>query len=149
MSGVTVRPGTPEEARRLLEASHALMEKLYPSKSNHYLSIDALKTPDIRFLVAEIRAQLVGCGALAVRAGYGEIKSMFTDPEARAQGVGDAVLGALTELARAKGLPRLRLETGHTLSAAHRLYERHGFIRRGPFGDYAQDPISILMEKVL
>lgn len=149
MSGVTVRQCDPEEARGLLEASHALMEELYPSESNHYLSIDALKTPDIRFLVAEICVKVVGCGAVAVRTGYGEIKSMFTDPSARALGVGDAVLGAITDLARAEGLPRLRLETGHTLTAAHRLYERHGFIRRGPFGDYADDPISIFMEKVL
>ena len=40
---------------------------------------------------------------------------------------------------RAMGMTRLSLETGSTepFSAAVRLYEREGFARCGPFGDYA------------
>jgi putative acetyltransferase len=29
------------------------------------------------------------------------------------------------------------------------LYERAGYQRRGPFGDYSEDPLSIFMEKKL
>jgi putative acetyltransferase len=43
----------------------------------------------------------------------------------------------------------LRLETGDDLYPAHRLYRRHGFVERGPFGDYAEGPHSVFMEKRL
>ena len=149
MSGVRVSPGKPEEARALLEASHALMERLFPSESNHYLSLDELAVPSIRFFVARSGDDVVGCGAIALNDGYGEVKSMFTAESARGRGVADAVLSCLIDLARAERLPVVRLETGDTLHAAHRLYERHGFVRRGPFGAYPDDPISLFMEKIL
>ena len=146
---VQIRSVHPREAKELLEASHALMESLFPSESNHYLSLDELAVPEIRFLVAEDGNTLLGCGAVAIKPGYGEIKSMFTDPAARGKGVADAILSALTLAAEEEGLSALRLETGDSLDAAHRLYERHGFTRRGPFGDYPEDPLSIFYEKAL
>jgi putative acetyltransferase len=39
------------------------------------------------------------------------------------------------------------LETGIRQPEALGLYERLGFVRRGPFGDYAEDPLSVFMEK--
>ena len=146
---VQIRSAHPREAKELLEASHALMESLFPSESNHYLSLDELAVPEIRFLVAEDGNTLLGCGAVAIKPRYGEIKSMFTDPTARGKGVADAILSALTLAAEEEGLSALRLETGDSLDAAHRLYERHGFTRRGPFGDYPEDPLSIFYEKAL
>ena len=47
------------------------------------------------------------------------------------------------------GLPALRLETGVRQPAALRLYERAGYARRGPFGGYPDDPLSVFMEKLL
>jgi len=41
------------------------------------------------------------------------------------------------------------LETGNLLTAAIALYERAGFKRRGPFGDYPDAATSIFMEKPL
>lgn len=146
---IVVSPGRPDEARHLLEASHALMEDLFPSDSNHYLSFDELEAPNIRFLVARDGGVVNGCGALALKPGYGEVKSMFTAETARGRGVADAVLQALIDTARAEGLGVLRLETGNALHAAHRLYARHGFTPRGPFGDYPDDPLSLYFEKVL
>ena len=43
----------------------------------------------------------------------------------------------------------LRLETGIKQDAAIRLYESAGFHRRGPFGSYRDDPLSVFMEKPL
>ena len=139
----------PETARPLLEASHALMESLYPSESNHYLSLSELSAPNIRFLVAQEKDAVLGCGALAIKPGYGEVKSMFTARSARGRGVADAVLKDIIVIARNEGLAELKLETGNTLLAAHRLYERHGFQRCGPFGNYPSDPISFFYEKGL
>jgi ribosomal protein S18 acetylase RimI-like enzyme len=41
----------------------------------------------------------------------------------------------------------LRLETGIYQVEAIGLYERYGFQRRTPFGDYREDPFSIYFEK--
>jgi putative acetyltransferase len=43
----------------------------------------------------------------------------------------------------------LRLETGIKQDAAIHLYENAGFRRRGPFGSYRDDPLSVFMEKPL
>jgi putative acetyltransferase len=51
--------------------------------------------------------------------------------------------------ARGLGLGALKLETGDDLYPAHRLYRRHGFTDCGPFGDYAEGPHSVFMEKRL
>jgi len=50
---------------------------------------------------------------------------------------------------RQHGSARLMLETGNRQHEALRLYERHGFRRRGPFGDYVDDPHSVFMDKQL
>ena len=144
-----VEPGDPEEARALLEASHAMMLELFDPASNHFLSIDALRAPDIRFFVARLDGRVAGCAALAERPGYGEIKSMFVDPETRRAGVARRLMERLEAEARALGLSVLRLETGNLLEAAHALYARHGFSTRDPFGDYPAHPQSVFMEKRL
>jgi hypothetical protein len=45
--------------------------------------------------------------------------------------------------------PALMLETGPLQDRALALYERCGYRRRPPFGDYADDPFSVFMEKPL
>ena len=148
-AGLSIERGDPHEARSLLEASHAMMLELFTPDSNHFLSLDALAAPDISFFVARLDGETVGCGALAIRDGYGEIKSMFVDPDARGKGVAARLMGQLEAEALAQGLPMIRLETGNLLEAAHALYQRHGFAVRGPFGDYSAHPHSVFMEKRL
>jgi len=147
----TVELGNPRDAAAtaLLQASHALMQSLFPAESNHYLSVDALCTDDIRFFVAKVGGSVLGCGALALRDNYGEVKSMFVDPAARGSGLGIRLLKRIEEEAHKEDLPLLRLETGGKLHSAHKMYEGFGFIRRGPFGDYPDDPNSLFMEKPL
>ncbi len=148
---LTVAPADPRapEARALLEASHALLRSLYPREANHFLGAEALAAPDVRFFVARRGARALGCAALALRDGYGEVKSMFVGPEARRAGVGAALLARLEAEARGAGLALLRLETGTGLDAAHALYRRSGFADCGPFGAYAAHPLSVFMEKPL
>jgi putative acetyltransferase len=148
---VTVRKASPREAgaTALLQASHAYLQSLYPPEDNYFLSVDDLCVPSIAFFVAERDGVTLACGALATKDGYGEVKSMFTDPAARGTGTGALLMAALESEARAQGLPCMRLETGDDLYPAHRLYERHGFVRCGPFGDYAEGPHSVFMEKRL
>ena len=122
-TGLVIERGDPRapEAKALLEVSHALMQELFTPDANHFLSLDALAAPDIAFFVARLDGRTVGCGALAIRDGYGEIKSMFVDPETRRGGVAAGLIGRLEAEAIAHGLEMLRLETGNLLHAAQAL----------------------------
>jgi len=148
---IIIEKSDPREAQitALLEASHALMKSLFPAEDNHFLSIEALCTPDIHFFAAREDDQVLGTGALVLKGDYGEIKSMFTAPDARGKGIAAALLRQLEDEARALGLSRLKLETGSLLHAAHRLYKRAGFSRCTVFGEYHDNDTSIFMEKSL
>ena len=148
---LTLHQADPKDpaATRLLQASHALMKDLFPAESCHFLDIEDLCTPEIEFFVVKDGSITIGCGALSTQPGYGELKSMFVDPAARGKGAANLLLTHLTELARSKNLPLLRLETGEKLTAAINLYQRHGFTRRPPFGTYPDHPDSTFMERQL
>jgi len=153
---IAVAPADPlaPDALALVRASHALMESLFPPEDNHYLDPAALAAPNVVFLGArDGKGLLLGIGALVVRGdrgeNWGEIKSMFTAPEARGQGVARAILDRIEAEARQRALSCLRLETGDALAAARRLYEQAGFAERGPFGDYTRNGTSVFMEKRL
>jgi len=67
---------------------------------------------------------------------------------AREGNIGVRVLAELEALAIGSGLTLLRLETGIHNREALALYRRvRIFTERGPFGDYASDPLSVFMEK--
>ncbi|MEM9795035.1 MAG: GNAT family N-acetyltransferase [Pseudomonadota bacterium] len=131
----------------LLAQSHALMISMFPPGACHFLDLDALCGPDIRFVTARDGRDVLGTGAIALREDYAEVKSMFTAPEARGRGVADAILRHLIELAAQEGRPRLMLETGTGLDAAHRLYARHGFVPCDPFGGYDAAETSLFFKR--
>jgi putative acetyltransferase len=146
-----VERGDPRDPQvtALLQASHALMESLFPPEDNHYLSIDALCVPEIHFFVAREDETILGCGSVKQMETYGELKSMFTSEAARGKGAASAILDHIEAHARGLGLTELKLETGNVLHAAHKLYAKHGFVLCGPFGDYDLNESSIFMEKPL
>ena len=148
---IFIEPTSPRAkgTQDLLEQSHALMLSLFSEEACHFLDLDALEADDIHLFAAREGDTILGTGALAIKDGYGEVKSMFTLEAARGKGVGAALLRQVEDTAREHGLTTLKLETGDTLHAAHRLYERHGFSFCGPFGDYKDVPESLFMEKDL
>jgi putative acetyltransferase len=148
---IIVEPTDPHhpQATALLQQSHALMQSLFAPEDNFYLEISDLVSPDIHFFTARVSDQICGTGALAIKDGYGEIKSMFVADTARGKGVADAILRQIEDQAREVGLTQLKLETGDVLHAAHRLYRRHGFTDCDVFGDYANGKSSLFMEKAL
>lgn len=142
-------PRQPEVAA-LIEALDAFNDGLYPPEASYLLSLDELDVPQIRFLVARLDGRAVGIGALWVHAGdYGEVKRMFSSATVRGHGIGYRLLAEIERLAREENLPLLRLETGNVSDEALKLYGRAGFVRRGPFGDYADHAACVFMEKSL
>jgi putative acetyltransferase len=142
-------PGTPE-ARALLDAGAVYAASLYPAESNHLLDVDALRRPNVAFLMSRIDGRAVGCGAVVDHhAEYGEVKRLYVAPEARGKGVGARLLEMLEATARGRGLGLMRLETGTKQPEALALYRRMGYRDIPSFGEYQPDPLSIFMEKRL
>jgi putative acetyltransferase len=152
MTDVTVKVDDPASpaARGLIERLDALMSGLYPAESNHLLSVETLRQPNVTFLTASVGGAVAACGAFVNQGGeYAEIKRMFVLPEFRGLKLGRRILDELENLARDSGLKLARLETGIHQPEALTLYERAGYQCRGPFGDYSEDPLSVFMEKKL
>jgi putative acetyltransferase len=142
----TETPDQPE-VRDMLARLDAYCAALYPAESNHLLDIASLMQGDVLFLVArDVDGAAVGCAALVNKQHYGEVKRMFVDERRRGLGTGRKLLEHLVMFARMSGLSVLRLETGIHQPEAIGLYERLGFARREPFGEYREDPLSLFME---
>ena len=154
MDALTIGPDRPDtpDVRALLIRHFDLMRATSPAESCHVMEPDALLDAGATLLAARIRGALVGVGALTeIGGGHGELKSMHTATEARGRGVARALLMALINLAQARGLTRLSLETGSApdFAPARALYKAHGFEECAPFGTYVLDPLSVFMTRTL
>ena len=139
-------------ARTLIEALNAELSSRYPEVGATHFRLDPEEVADGRgaFLVASRAGKLVGCGAVRrIEAFTGEIKRMYVSPGERGRGVGRGLLAALEEEARALGMARVLLEAGLRQPEAIALYERAGFSRVDPFGEYVGSPLSVCMAKDL
>ncbi|RZU20245.1 MarR family transcriptional regulator with acetyltransferase activity [Kribbella rubisoli] len=87
-----------------------------------------LTLPAGLLLVATLRSEPVGCGALKLHgAEPAEIKRMWVSPDARGLGLGRRLLAELERTAAAHGATAVRLETNHNLKEAIALYRSSGF----------------------
>ncbi len=136
----------------LLGEHVAEMRAVSPPSSVHALDLAGLRGPEISFWSAWSGTSLAGCGALKDHGdGSLELKSMRVNGGLRGQGVGAAILWFLLSQARVRGASVVRLETGTEdfFVPARGLYAAHGFVERGPFADYGEDPNSVFMELTL
>ncbi len=128
------------------------MHEISPPESVHALDLEGLRSPDITFWSAWEGEELLGCGALReLDSRSGEVKSMRTVKAQRRKGVGSRILETIIAEARRRGYECLLLETGSeaAFAPAQALYERYGFVYRGPFAEYIEDPNSVFMVKEL
>jgi putative acetyltransferase len=146
---VAAQPDSPEAMVLLAELDAALHEYPYPAESRHAFSVDKLLRESVAFFLASYDGQLAACGGVKLFQNYAEVKRMYVQPPFRGKGLGKAILNHLAEHARAHGINTLRLETGIYQVEAIGLYDSWGFRRRGPFGDYKDDPNTIYFEKDL
>ena len=78
-------------------------------------------------LVAEVGGQVVGNGQLSIHRGKGEIGSLVVAPSYRRQGVGGALLEALIDEARRRGLGQVEIAANTAAPWLRAWYERRGF----------------------
>jgi len=142
-------PDQPEVIA-LIEQLDAYQKPLYPAESHHGIDLAALCAGHVLFAVARAdNGAAVACGAIVLHPAYGELKRMFTHPSQRGRGIAGALLAYLETAAMARGCRQFMLETGNLQPEALALYARHGYQRCGPFGDYADDPNSVFMVRVV
>jgi ribosomal protein S18 acetylase RimI-like enzyme len=154
---------TPIEVRRARAEEYACVAEL---TSTTYLREgwgDAGYEPVLRdvagragqatVLVALSAGRLVGTVTVATRGGrYAElaapgeavVRMLVTDPAARGRGVGEALMQAALRAASDEGCTAVRLSTQPGMVAAHRLYERLGFVRT-PADDWRPRPDLLLL----
>ena len=136
----------------LLEEHIDDMYRASPPESVHTLDLDSLRGGDVSFWVIWQNNNPIGCVALQEHAGtWAEIKSMRSANSARGMGIGKHLLEFVFDVAKQRDYEDLRLETGceDFFQPAREIYKRYGFLERGPFADYTDDPNSVFMEKAL
>lgn len=98
--------------------------------------VEELTEPAGLLLIARLRAEPIGCGALKLRDnGPADVKRMWISPSARGLGLGRRLLLELEAHAAARGATSARLETNSALEEAISLYRSTGYIEVDPFND--------------
>jgi putative acetyltransferase len=142
-------PDQPEVVALIAELD-AHQATLYPPESRYHTDLVSLEQSKLLFAVARDSAgKAIGCGAIVLGPGFGEVKRVYVSPPGRGQGVAKKLLGLLEAKAIGSGCKLLMLETGPYQPEALALYASAGFERRGPFGNYPNDPLSVFMQKKL
>ncbi len=147
---VALETARQPEVIALIAELDAYQDSLYPAEARYALDLDALCQPEVLFAVArDAQGVARGCAAVVLRTTHGELKRMYVQPAARGAGLARQILQVLEDAARARGCPQLLLETGPYQPEALAFYAGRGYVRRGPFGDYADHPLSVFMGKQL
>jgi putative acetyltransferase len=149
---MTIRFESPDqpEVIALIAELDAYQDTLYPPESRHYLDLRSLEQPNVLFAVARDDAgRAIGCGAVVLYPEFGELKRLYVSPRGRGRGVAKKLLALLESRAIGAGCKLLTLETGPYQPEALALYAAAGYERRGSFGDYTDDPLSVFMQKEL
>jgi len=114
---------------------------------------ERLSVPTAYQVIASLDGTPVGMagGFRADEPGVAELVSMWIAPAGRGQGVGDALMTAIEDWARAAGARVLKLSVVDGNDPAHNLYLRSGFADTDELGDLMPDGIhrEIVMRKAL
>ena len=137
---VTVCDPRHPDARHCLQGYFGELSHRFDGGFDPARSISAedreLTPPEGLFLVATLRGEPVGCGALKFHGDApAEIKRMWVASAARGLGLGRRLLTELEAHAAAHDVRVLRLETNRTLAEAISLYRTSGYREVAAFNE--------------
>lgn len=145
---ITIESPDQPDVIELIADLDVYQDSLYPAESRYALDLDSLKKSNVRFVVArDNNGQAIGCGAVVLYDGYGELKRMYVREQSRGKGVAREILALLEGAAGEAGCTLFKLETGPYQPEALAFYARSGYARCERFGDYRDDPLSVFMKK--
>jgi ribosomal protein S18 acetylase RimI-like enzyme len=161
---ITIREASPEEYEPLGEITaqayldDGLLDFGEDDEYLHQLRAVERRAAGAEVLVAVDEGELLGGVTFAApgsvwadvaREGEAEFRMLAVAREGRGRGAGEALVRACVERARAiDGVERLLLSTQPTMLAAHRIYERMGFVRT-PDRDWEPIPGLLLLTYAL
>ena len=129
---VELEPADSADARACLEQYYAELARRLPSGFDP-LAVNNFDPSDMTppkgwFVVARLDTEAIGCGALKrLAGGVGEVKRVWTSPDARGLGVASRIMDRLEALAAEAGFSVLRLDTNGTLKEAQAMYAARGY----------------------
>jgi DNA-binding MarR family transcriptional regulator len=143
---ITIAPEPPDsaDAAACLRHYFAELDRRFTTgfSVDHALPFDVteLAPPRGVVLLARLRGEPVGCGAIKLHPGatpsaptVAELKRMWIAPSTRGTGLGRRMLAALEDWSRAAGAAVVRLETNQVLVEAIRLYRETGYREIAPY----------------
>jgi putative acetyltransferase len=144
---VSQAEATDPAVRELCAAQQVELESRYGAGSSEPpRGID----PAAAFLVARVAGEPVGCAGLKpLEPAIAEVTRMYVRPAHRGHGISRLLLRAVENLAKGRGVTRLRLETGDLQPESIGLYGSSGYQRIPAFGQYVGSPLSLCFEKPL
>ena len=149
---ISINIESPDQADviELIAELDAYQSALYPPESHHALDLTSVAAEQVVFAVARDAAgSAIGCGAVVLMPGYGEIKRMYVRPEQRGLRIATKILTVLEFAAKKSGVKLLKLESGPKQPEAIRFYASLGYRQCGRYGSYLDDPLSIFMQKTI
>jgi GNAT superfamily N-acetyltransferase len=116
----------------------AVKDLILAGMAEHWIILDPARNMDLNnismsyadavFLVARLRGEIVGTGALVPHeAGIAEIVRMSVSANIRRSGIGRQILEHLVQRAKNLGFRRIILETTATWDGAINFYQNYGF----------------------
>jgi len=141
VEGAPTDPAHPH-ARYCVHGYFSELDRRFETGFDPALSIPAddeeLRPPAGLLVVASLRGDPIGCGALKFHNGEpADLKRMWVAESARGLGIGRRLLSELEDRAADHGARAVRLETNKTLVEAISLYRSAGYIEVAPFNDEA------------
>ena len=135
-----VEDPTSDDAQFCIRSYFAELDVRFESgfDPNQSISADAaeLTEPSGLFLIARLRDEPIGCGALKLHGRQpAEIKRMWVAAATRGLGLGRLILEELERHARQRGVGTLHLETNQALNEAILLYTSAGYREVERFSD--------------
>jgi ribosomal protein S18 acetylase RimI-like enzyme len=136
-----VEPARPEDFSRIAELTVGVYVEgglASPDYAPELADVAGRAARAELLVVRDPAGRVVGSVALVLAGDFGNVttsedeaafRMLVVDPTSRGQGIGELLVTACVQRARAAGKRRMVLSTDPRMTAAHRLYARLGFTR--------------------
>jgi PhnO protein len=134
-SQIAIRQASEADLKIVYNMMCLLEEEELPLKNFRSIFLDNLTASQIGYFLAEVEGKPVGfisCHIQALlhhTALIAEIQEMFVYAEYRSQAVGKTLLEKAIRFASSKGAMQVEVTSRASRQAAHRFYEREGFLK--------------------